>query len=207
MRMRQHCADHELELQIIHETELELVFRLGNLNQLDAIKNARQKFTTNTWSVAFYSSIIVISYLVGFYFYPSLTSDINIKYGTYYAFTIGLPIIIFLYIIYGLYVLYESCFIAWYLDKKTKKLIQVKTNLLEKKRQIAFDFDQIKSIQVTQEHDEGSFECAELYLVLQSGKEITLSQSSYNFKPENKAIDLDYHQEIAVKMRSFIGIS
>lgn len=120
--MRQHCADHELELQIIHETESELVFRLGNLNQLDAIKNARQRFTTNTWAVAFYSSIIVISYLVGFYFYPSLMSDINIKYGTYYAFTIGLPIIIFLYIIYGLYVLYESCFIAWYLDKKTKKL-------------------------------------------------------------------------------------
>jgi hypothetical protein len=103
--------------------------------------------------------------------------------------------------------LYESCFIAWYLYKKTKKHIQVKTNLLVKKRQIAFDFDQIKSIQVTQEHDEGSFECTELYLLLQSAKEITLSQSSYNFKPENKAINLAYHQKIAAKMRSFIGIS
>lgn len=206
MRSRQPCADHELELQIIHETYDELVLRLGDLDKIEAIRKARQMWISNTWAISYYSSIIAIMYLVVFYFYPSLKSNINLNYGLYYAFTIGLPIIIFLYIIYCLYTFYEACFITWLLDKKPQKLTQIKTNLLNKKRQIYFDFAQIKGIYVTQEYDGDSlnFECTELYFVLQSGKEITLSQSSYIIKSESKEKAIAYHQELAEKMRSFI---
>lgn len=54
MRIRQPCGDHELELQIIHESDLVLEFRVGNLGQLDAVSRGRKKWQNNTIAMAFW---------------------------------------------------------------------------------------------------------------------------------------------------------
>ncbi|MEI6427948.1 MAG: hypothetical protein WCO45_06090 [Pseudanabaena sp. ELA607] len=209
MRIRQPCGDHELELQLIHESDLILEFRVGNWGKLEAINHGRKKWRDNTFATAVWLGWIVIGYITVFYLVPSLATSQNLAYAAHYALIFGLPIGIFFYIIYCIYIFYEPCFIVWHFDGKKRQITQIKTNLFGKQTKLEIDFSQIKNISVEQHYDGDftSFECTELYLALTSGKEFTLSQSSYDCKSENQAIAATYHQEIADQIRALIGLS
>ncbi len=208
MRVCQPCGDHELELQIIYESDLILEFRVGNLGQVDAVSLGRKKWRDNTYAVTVWLGWIVIGYMTVFYLMPSLAQNRNLAYGIHYALNFGLPIGISLYVIYCIYTFSIPCFIMWCFDGSKQKVIQIKTNLFGKQSRLEFDFSQIKKIGIEQHYDGDftSFECTELYLTLGSGKEFTLSQSSYDCKKENQAIATTYHQEIANKIRFLVGI-
>ena len=144
-----------------------------------------------------------------FYLMPSFAQNRNLAYGIHYALNFGLPIGISLYVIYCIYIFFMPCFIVWCFDGGKQKVTQIKTNLFGQQSQLEFDFSQIKKIGVEQHYDGDftSFECTELYLTLGSGKEFTLSQSSYDSKKENQESAATYHQEIADKIRCLVGIA
>ncbi|WP_392533659.1 hypothetical protein [Nostoc sp. C117] len=197
MRVRQPCADHELELQLIHESPLELTFQKGNIPQLIAIKTARKNLLVNTIKIG-----AVILFLFGGFIYQSILHGIKqllpISNLQFFA------LIAVLLLISLIYVMFSPCFLLWIFDQTNKQLVEIKTNLLAKQQKRTFKFSEIEAINVQEDYDD-SFQCTELYLVLKSGKEFTLSQSSYSLKTRNKAIALKYHREIAEKMRSFLG--
>lgn len=66
-------------------------------------------------------------------------------------------------------------------------------------------FNEVQSIQVEEHHDSPQA-LTELYMVLKSGKQLTLSVSSYTHKESEKAINLEYHQLLAEKMRRYAGL-
>ncbi|MBD2626661.1 hypothetical protein [Trichormus variabilis] len=204
MRVRQPCAEHELELQLVHESPLELTFQRGNIAQSTVIKTAKEKWFVNTIAVAVWVCGIGFGCRIILYSFHDFTQLVQLANMLFHVLMWGIPVIFLIFI----YILYSPCFIIWTFDQTTKHLLQIKTNLLGKHQKRIFDFSKIQAIQVEQDYDSDfqSFECSELYVVLKSGQQITLSQSSYESNSRKKAIALKHHRELAEKMRSFVGL-
>ncbi|MEA5582228.1 hypothetical protein VB620_12860 [Nodularia harveyana UHCC-0300] len=96
-------------------------------------------------------------------------------------------------------------FTVWTFNRIEQKIIKTITYLFRKDHTDIFPVSEIQSILVEQHHDEGCTS-TELYMVLKSGKQITLSQSSHNDNTSQQASDLKYHEEIAQKMRNYLGL-
>jgi tetratricopeptide (TPR) repeat protein len=203
MRVRRACTEHELELQLIHESPLELTFQHGNIPQPTLMKAAKTNLFVYILVLVVLAVGIRFGSLIIFNSFDNFTRFLQHSHPQFLILIVVIPIIPLIYILYAPY------FTVWILERTNNHLVQIKTNLLGKKQKRKFDFSDIKAIKVEDEYDSDfpNSQCIELYLVLQSGKEITLSQSSYESNRRKRAIALKYHREIAEKMRSCIGFN
>ncbi|MHC0064038.1 hypothetical protein ACWATR_14230 [Nostoc sp. UIC 10890] len=197
MRIRGQPRGQESQLQIVQETSLELTFQLGVQPKSAAFKNAWISCCVN---------LVIAVLVIGFIYtlMRNMTNDPNIPSRNsffYYIFGIWMlgPIIILISIPFHKY------FTVWTFNRTRQQIFKTTTYLFRKDHTKIFSFSEVKSIQVEQDYDD-SDACTELYMVLKSGKEMTLSQSSYNSNTSKQVSDLQFHEEIAQKMRHHLGL-
>lgn len=191
----------ELQLHLIHETSLELTFQLGTIPQ-------SAKLMKKAW-ISWFLNLVVGVLFVGFTLvfmnaFINTKRTIPIPSSSFHPFYLFFAIFIIAPIIMSIYGLYSPYFTIWTFDRLSQRLVKTTTNLWGKNTYI-FPFHEIKTIEVEEHHDD-RHTVTELYMVLKSGKQLTLSVSSYTINENEKADNLKYHQRIAEKMRHQAGL-
>jgi hypothetical protein len=203
MRILSSTAGEELKLQLVQETSGQLTFQRGGLSQSEAIVQGRRKAMPSLLGLGVFCLLPLTSMLrVGvFNTIPSNPIGINLFMLFWGMGFFGIPLAVVAY------TLFSACFVVWTFDQIERTLHQESVNLFRQKHTKIYQFDEIQKIGVEQREDsDNSYnKCCELYITLNAGKEFTLSQSFYTRDRLEQAIALQYHREIAEKMRFCLG--
>lgn len=198
MRMMDNPRGKESQLHIVHETLQEITLQIGEIPKVAIIKKAR---------VSMILGLVTVIPLIGFALVFT-TSFVNTRreipipqnsLDLFYLFPLIFIIGLIIMVVQGFC---SPLFIFWTLNCSHQEIIKNTTNLLGKTHTYTFPFSEVQGIQVEEHHDP-PHALTELYMVLKSGKQLTLNVSSYTFKESEQAINLEYHQRLAEKMRRY----
>lgn len=200
MRIRRSPKGQDFQLQLIQETSLELTFQLGVQPKSTALKKAR---------ISCYVNLVVAVLFLGFIYVlmRNIANDPNIpnipSRNSFINYILAIwmvgPMVMLISIPFYKY------FTVWTFNRTNQQILKTTIYLFRKDHTDIFSVSEVESILVEQEHD-APHASTELYMVLKSGKQITLSESSYNDNLSQQASDLKYHEEIAQKMRHHLGL-
>ncbi|HYW19344.1 MAG TPA: hypothetical protein VE956_08530 [Nodularia sp. (in: cyanobacteria)] len=198
MVIRLNPNEQEYQLQLVQETALELTFQLGVQPKSAALKRGRLSCCT---------SLVVAVLILGLIYVliTNMANDPNIPTKRFFiSYILGIwmigPIMMLISIPFYKY------FTVWTFNRTDQQILKNTTYLYRKDHTDIFSFAEIKSIFVEQDHDPPDTSTV-LYMVLKSGKKITLSKSYRNSnKTSQQASDLKYHEEIAHKMLNYLGL-
>jgi hypothetical protein len=192
----------ESQLHIIQESSQELILQIGDKPKLVILKKARRSMLLGLISLVISTGFIFV--FMGS-FINANRGNIQIPITNFYPFYFFFSIFMIAPFSIFIYAFYAPLYISWTLDRSSQTIIKNGTNLLDKTRTYEFNFNEIQSINVEEHHDR-PHALTELYMVLKSGKQLTLSVSSYTFKEHEKANNLKYHQSLAEKIRYYVGL-
>ncbi len=203
MRILSSTAGEELRLRLVQETSQQLTFQRGLLSRSEAIGQGWRKSRFGLFELGIFCVLILSSMWRGgvFHSIPSNPISINLFLLFWGIGMFGIPLAAVAYR------LLSACFVSWTFDRLEQTLSREKVNLLNQKHTKIYRFDEIEKIGVEQgeDSDNNYIKYCKLYITLKSGKEFTLSQSCYTKDYREQAIALQYHQEIAEKMRTCLG--
>lgn len=189
----------ESQLQIVHETSQEITLQIGEIPKAAVMKKAK---------VSMILGLIIMLSLISFvlvFVFINNRAEMLIAQNSFYLFYL-LPLV---FVISSIVMIalgfYSPLFIFWTFNCSNQEIIKSTTNLLGKTHTYTFPFNEVEGIHVKEHHDSPQA-LTELYMVLKSGKQLTLSVSSYTHKESEKAINLEYHQLLAEKMRRYAGL-
>lgn len=201
MRVIGQPAGKKSQLFIVQETSLELVLQLGDQPKTTAIKKRRLG-----WLLNLAIAILVVG-VISAVMYSLMTTQRNISMpnSEYYFFYAFFAIFIISSIMVPIVDFYRPCFFLWTFDRSRRQIVKTTTNLSSKTKEKLFSFQDVKSLQVEEHHDEKDT-FTELYMVLNSGKTVNLSVSPLTDKDGEKATNFQYHQELAQKIRNLLDL-
>ena len=203
MRILSSTAGEELKLQLVQETSEQLTFQRGGLSQSEAIGQGWRKSMPALLGMGVFFVLTLSFMLQGGILNTLLSNPIGVNLFMLFwgigMFGIALAVVA--------YRLLSAYFVVWTFDRIERTLHKESVNLFRKKHTKIYQFDEIQKIGVEQAEDsDNSYnKCCELYITLNAGKEFTLSQSFYTRDRLEQAIALQYHREIAEKMRFCLG--
>ncbi len=201
MRIIGQPAGKKSQLFIVQETSLELVLQLGDQTKTTAIKKRRLG-----WLLNLAIAIIVVGFAsVVMYSFVTTDRNISIPIQEFYPFYAFFAVFIIGATLVPLVDFYRPCFVLWTFDRSRRQIVKTTTNLSSKTKERIFLFQDVKSIQVEEDHDAPNT-FTELYMVLNSGKTFKLSMSLSTMKDSEKVANFQYHQKLAEKMRHLIGL-
>jgi hypothetical protein len=199
----QGCDNLERQLQIVQETSQQLTCQRGLLSRSDAIAQAQRNAIPGLLVVSFFCITTLNMASQGGLFKAMRSNPTGANLG---IIAIGLVALGIPAAIAG-YEIFSSCFIAWTFDRSNRTLSKESVNILKQKRVKTYRFDEVAKIGVEQSKDldNENIKCSELFCALTSGQEFTLSQGFYTSDRREQAISLQYHREIAEKLRTYLG--
>jgi hypothetical protein len=203
MRILSSTAGEQLRLRLVQETSQQLTFQRGILSKSQAIGQGWRNSRFGLVELAILCILILSSMWRGGVFHSISSNPISINlFMLFWGMGMfGIPLVIVAYR------LLSACFVSWTFDRSERTLRREGVNILSQKRTKIYRFDEIEKIGVDRgkDSDDNYIKCCKLYITLRSGKEVTLSQSCYTRDRHEHAIALQYHQEIAEKMRTCLG--
>lgn len=201
MRIIGQPAGKKSQLFIVQETPLTLVLQLGDDPKTTAIKKRRLD-----WFLNVAIAIIVVGFAsVVMYSFANTDRNISIPIQEFYPFYAFFAVFIIGVTLVPLVDFYRPCFVLWTFDRSQQQIVQATTNLSHKTKEKIFLFQDVKSLQFEEHHDDRDT-FTELYMVLNSGKTLNLSVSPLTDKDGEKVTNFQYHQGLAQKIRDLMGL-
>ncbi len=203
MRMLVENAGENTELRSIQETSQQLTFQTGTLPQLAAIDRGWRNSAFGLFGMGIYCTTIGYFMWQAGVFHTILSNPIgvNLFLLVWGMGMFGIPLAVIAHKLLSAY------YVTWTFDRLDRTLRRDAVNLLRNKYTKIYRFDDIEQLAVEQGKDPDNChnKCCELYLKLRSNQEFTMSQSCYTRDRREQAISLQYHREIAEKMRIYLG--
>ena len=194
-----------LELQLIQETSQQLTFQQGKIPQSKAMSH---KWRTAIAPVIALSLFCIIMFSIVWKggIVMSVFSNpigVNLFLLIWAMVMFGIPIAI---ICVNLFKAYS---VVWTFDQLDRTLRREGITLFGQKWVCIYRFEDVQQIGIEQHWDSHDKyrKCCELYLVLKSGREFTMSRGLWldTGDKHEQAISLQHHRDIAKKMRNCLG--
>jgi hypothetical protein len=193
-----------LQLYLVHETETTSTFQHGESlrNYLGRGKRAMIVY------LLFFAMSMVIARQIGLGSSIWQTMGLGSNNPMTHIFLFLCALSMSWSIAFILYLLVKPSFVVWTFDQGTEKLEHFTANTFGISENWCYNFNKIKSINVTEyiEEDTRSSKYCELSIFFNDDSKFMMSKSDYTPDERQQEINYKYHLELAENMRFRIGL-
>lgn len=193
-----------LQLYLVHETETTSTFQHGESlrNYLGRGKRAMIVY------LLFFAMSLVIARHIGLGSSIWQTMDLGSNNPMTHIFLFLCALSMSWSIAFILYLLVKPSFVVWTFDQGTEKLEHFTANTFGISENWCYNFNKIKSINVTEhiEEDTKSSKYCKLSIFFNDDSKFMMSKSDYTPDQRQQEINYKYHLELAENMRFRIGL-